>query len=419
MGAANYSTTYNGKEIQLYRYVYTVRNIELTLGMTNYTFRDGVCTYFIMTNDYLNRRFPVIQIGIEMDAEMIQLFFENKEEAKLKLDVYEQQLDGNDNIINTTLFLRHTFDCVSARDQTAYITTPDLDSENKIDVMRRLQEMELYLIDMEMVNTFAKEISLILKNVSKAAALQILFSERDVLPGIVIATPPQYEKTLDYISVPLDDLVGNIETINDGYGLYDSTPIIYYDYKYIYCLNSLTPNIIMNNATDFGNVRFMLLNQTNQSHNVVGSADIPAEKVHIINLQSEPEIYDTSERSSSTKFSTLLTVASDGTINQQTMDGTNTKIQFIREQNELTQAQYVNQTMTGHIVSIETNNCCVSFLKPYKSYQFQVDTQYADKGLTGHEYRLIGYILDIQRDKPDKYKHTVSIRLRKPFKDSQ
>lgn len=404
-------------EVELYRFVYTVRNIELTLEDTSYTFEDGTCVYCIIRHDYLNRRFPIIQIGIEMDSDVIQAFFEKKEVAQLKIDIYEQQLGENDDIIDTKLFLRHTFNCVSARDQTAYVTTPDNTTQEFVDVMRRVQLMELYLIDMDMVNTFAKQMSFILKNVSKAAALQVCFAERDVQPKTVIATPPQYEKTIDYVSMPLGDLITNIATLDNAYGLYDSEPIIYYDYKNIYCLNSLTPNITIESTTEFGNITFWLLNQSNPQHNIVGSATLADRKTHLINLQNEPEIFDTSERNTSVKFATLMSVASDGTINQRTMDPETTKVQFIREQNELTQDQYVNQVMTGHILSINTNSCCVSFLKPYKTYIFEVDTQYTDKDLTGHEYRLIGYILDIQRDKPDKYRHNVTITLQRPYED--
>ena len=408
---------YNGGGIQIYRYVYTVRNMQMTIANQTYTFEDGTCVYCIIRHDFIHRRFPIIQIGIEMDSDLIETYFQNKENVKLKIDIYEQQLDENDQIMNTTLYLRYTFDCISARDQTAYITTPDYVSQQAVDEMRRLQLMELYLIDMEMVNTFAREIAEILEDCSKASALQLCFMDREVQPGVVIATPPQYERTIDYVSVPLGDLVANINTLNEKYGLYDGTPIIYYDYKNIYCLNSLTPDIKIKSTTEFGNVTFLLLDQSNQEHNIVGSTTLADQKTHLINLQNEPEIYDTSERSSSTKFATLLTVESNGTVNQRTMDPNTTKVHFIRQQNELTQDQYVNDVMTGHVLSINTNSCCVSFLKPYKAYYFQVGPQYTDKGLTGHEYRLTELIIDIQRDKPDKYKHSVRIRLQKPYED--
>ena len=403
------------EEIEMYRYTYNVSGVELTLDNTNYVFEDGTCIYFMMHHDYLNRRFPIIELGIECDSDLIEEFFKYKDTAKLKLEVIEKQLDSNGNVVNTSIYIRHTFSCVSAKDQTAYITTPDNMSKDSIDPMRKLQALELYLIDMDMVNKFAKEIAIILENVTKAAALQLCFSNRDVLPGTIIATPPQSEKTLDYISLPLGDLVSNITTIHTKYGLYDATPIVYYDYKYIYCLNSLTPNIIMKETTEFGNITFLLINESNPEHNVVGSATLTDQKTHIINLQDEPEIYDTSERRTSTKFSTLLTVSSNGTVNQRTMDEENTKAQFIRELNDLTQDQYVNQVMKGHQLSINTNSCCISVLRPYKTYRFDVDTQYSDKGLTGHEYRLTSLTLDIRRDSPTKYIHAITINLQRPY----
>ena len=413
------NTPANNSEIEFYRYSYTVRNIEITLGRTRYVLQDGTCVYCSIRHNFLTRRFPIISIGLEADSDLIGDFFQNKETAQFKMDIYEQQLDSAGNVINTSLFIRNTFNCVLARDESTYLTTPDTESKDDIDVMRKLQLLELYLIDMNMVNTFAKEIASILENCTKAAALQICFTSRDINPGVIIATPPQMEKTIPYVSLTLGDLVHNIMELYTMYGLYDGMPIIYYDYKYIYCINSLKPDIILESPIEFGNVTFRLLNQSDDAHNIEGSATLYDQKTHITNLQDLPEIYDTSERNSSTKFSTLLSVTSSGTINQTTLDNDVTKAEFIRAQNELAQEQYVNEVMRGHIVTITTRNCCVSVLKPYKSYRFDVGSQYADKKLTGHEYRILGYTLDIRRNQPQQYIHSVTIQLQQPYENGQ
>lgn len=413
------NTPANNSEIEFYRYSYTVRNIELTLGQKHYTMQDGTCVYCTIQHTFLSRRFPIISIGLEADSDLIGDFFKNKETAQFKLDIYEQQLDSSGTVINTSLYIRNTFNCVLARDESTYLTTPDTETATDIYVMRKLQLLELYLIDMNMVNVFAKEISAILEKCTKSAALQICFSSRDINPGSVIATPPQMEKMISYISLTLGDLVHNIMELYNMYGLYDGMPIIYYDYKYIYCLNSLKPDIILESPTEFGNVTFRLLNQSDDAHNIEGSATLYDQKTHITNLQDIPDIYDTSERNSSTKFSTLLSVNSTGTINQTTLDSDVTKANFIRAQNELAQEQYVNEVMRGHVVTITTRNCCVSVLKPYKSYRFDVGSQYADKKLTGHEYRILGYTLDIRRNQPDQYIHSVTIQLQQPYENGQ
>lgn len=399
--------------MDMYRYVYAIRNVELTLDQ-NYTFDDGTCLYMIMKHDYLNRRFPIFQIGLEMDADLIQLFYKNKDTAKLKLDIYEQQLGDDDTVINTSLYLRYTFTCIPMKDQSAYITMPDSTSRESVDIMRTVQQFDMYLIDMDMVNLFAKEVSAILENTSKSAVLQTMFDLRDVQPGIIIATPPMIDRAFPYVSIPLGDLVSNINTFNHGYGIYDSNPIIYYDYKYIYCLNIINPDITIQSASEFGNISFILLNTSNPEHNVVGSNTDMNARTHFINLQNPPRIIDVSDKDTSTKFSTVVSIDSSGKVDKNTVDETATKVKFIRQYNELTSTQLINQTLQGHILQLSTNSCCISFLKPYKSYAFDVDTQYSDKDLSGHDYRLIQWTLHIERDSPDKYIHTVNIVLQKP-----
>ena len=112
-----------------------------------------------------------------------------------------------------------------------------------------------------------------MENCSKSAALQTLFSSRNIQPGVVIATPPQAERNIDYIALPMGDLINNINTLDTSYGLYDAEPIIYYDYKYLYCINRLKPDIIIKSAKEFGNITLLLLNEENPEHNVVGSYD--------------------------------------------------------------------------------------------------------------------------------------------------
>ena len=67
------------KEIQMYRYAYTVKAVELTIDKTTYAFEDGTCVYLFIRHDYKIRRFPIMMMGLEMDMEKIQLFYQNKQ----------------------------------------------------------------------------------------------------------------------------------------------------------------------------------------------------------------------------------------------------------------------------------------------------------------------------------------------------
>lgn len=398
--------------MDIHKFVYAVKNIVLTLNNRNYEFLDGVCIYFTLRHDYLKRKLPVIQIGLEADPDIIDQFYRYKDDAKLRVDVLEYEIGEDDHIVNTRLFLRRSFNCIAARDQTSYITTPDQESKDLVDEMRKLQVLELYLIDMEYVNRFTMETSLIVNRCSKASCLQAIFMNRDIPSGVVIATPPMYDEIHENITIPLSDLVKSVGTLNTKYGLYDSRPIVYYDYEYLYCLNLVNPNVTFTRPTEYGTVMFMLLNTTNPEHNVVGSISDPVTKCHYTNLQFEPTILDIEDHDTATQFATILGITSDGSVNKTTLAEHDTKLRYIREFNELSRDQMINEHLPGHIVQINTNSSCASFLKPYKKYMFDVDSQYSDKKLAGYDYRLIGYTLDLQREDPNRYTSMLSITLR-------
>ena len=409
----------NIESLSFYQYRLKVCNVELSLGNDRYTFQDGTVAYLNIYHNYGRQRLPIIMIGMELDSGTIQKYYENENTAKLKLDIYEQQYDSAGTLINTVLFLRYTFTCISAKDQSAYVTTPDQISKEMVDPMRTVQLFEAYLIDMDIVNYFAKEISLIMETPTKSALLQSIFVSRNIPSGVVMATPPVNDNTLDHPSVSLGDLIGNIDEVNAAYGLYDTKPIVYHDYKYLYCINQYKPNIIMDSATDFGNVTFVLFGSSDPAHNIAGSCtDIPSQ-THYINLRTPPEILNVSAKDTSTKFSTIMTIDSNGSISKTTVDADSTKVKFVRQYHELSQRQAIHQNLYGEIVHILTSGCGVSFLRPYKQYTFDVADQYSDKNLTGHEYRMTSYSLFIHREGAEQYTHDIDIRLLRPTHDSE
>ena len=406
----------NPNEITLYRYMYIPKNIEISFGMETYRLKDGTCTYLHMSFDYKNRVLPIIQIGMEADCDMIQKFYDTAktQDVKLKLEIYEQQLDEADRVMNTTLFLRHSFTCIPCRDQSVYITTPDELSRQMVDSMRTLQMFEVYLIDMDWVNLFSKELSLVLPNTSKSAFLQAVFECRNIPPKIVMATPPMDDKELDSPSVGIGNLRANINSLNVNYGLYDSYPVLFYDYKYLYCINQYNPNIIMKDATEFGNISLLLLNKTTPQHNITGSCTDVTRQTHYINLTELPSIMNVAEKSTSTKFSTVMSVDSTGNVSKDTVDNNATSVRFMRQYNELTRQQTINQNLIGHKIHITTENCGIQFLKPYKNFTFEVESEYYDKGLTGHTYRIDMMNVYINRDSYDRDIHTAERLLVNP-----
>lgn len=401
--------------VEIYTYRYIPKNVELSLD-TNYSFLDGTVTYLYISHDYLNRRMPVIQIGIEMQGSMIEKLYQNIDKAKLKLDINEVQYNGDEEVINTQLYLRHTFNVIPMRDKTVYLTNDNFKSDTTIDIMKTVQMVELYLIDITYVQWFTRQISGIMSKCSYQNALQTLFIQRNIPNGIVIATPPEQNGTINKLSLPLDDLIGNIELLNDNYGLYKTSPIIFYDYEHLYCLNPKEPNITLKSVIDYGTVTFLLENPDSPYVHITGSCDDLQTQTHYINLNKEPSINEVTTWDTDAKFSTVTSVDNKGAVDKRTIDENATALRYIYQQNGFTIDQ-VQNTLTGHWLNLIASNIRVGFLKPYKTYNFMVGSMYQNLNLTGHDYRISKWTIAIEREASNQYIHTANIELYKPYRN--
>lgn len=400
--------------MEIYKYRYSIRNVVLTLDQ-NYIMPDGCATYLFIHHDYTNRRMPIIRMNIEMDINMIKKLYEHQKNAKLKMELYEQQLNGEEQIIGTSLYWQHTFSVIPAKDQTNYIASNDITSEKAIDAMQNLQLVELYLIDMVAVKWFTQKVCTIFEDCTKAAALHAVMQMRNIPQGIVIATPPVNNQILDSIILPLGDLIGNINTINQGYGVYSSYPIIYYDLINLYCIDKVAPNITMPLAKEYGNIVLMLKNMTVPDHQVTGSYNDPTSRTHFVNLTGVPAIDDYTAEIGSTKFSTVTSVDSQGNVNKTTVSEDATALNYVYAHSAHTVEQVINETMYGPTVRVVAQNSSVLFLKPYKLVTFDMDTQYQNLGLDrGDIFRILNWSLSITREgagSAARYIHDVNITL--------
>ena len=401
--------------MNIYTYRYAIKNTVLSLDQ-QYEVQDGSIVYLFIYHDYTNRRMPIIKATIEMHSDMISLLYKYKDIAEIKFDLYEYQY-ANDEVVNTKLYWQHTFRIVPTKDQTNYVTSQDTTTAENMDEMRTFQLFEMYLIDMTAVKWFTKEISTIFKDVSKPGALQALMQMRDIPSGITIATPPQDNEKIKYMIIPLGDLISNINTVNAAYGLYNSYPIIYYDLQNLYCINRMSPNIILPSATDFGDIVMILKNGVTPDHQICGSCNDLVNKTHYINLNQIPSINDHTTEISSTRFATIASVDSSGNVAKQTLDENATALSYVYAYNSMTMDQAINENMSGPQVAVVVNNCAVSFLKPYKLVSFEADTQYEDLKLNGNSYRIMDWSISITREtvgSDPRYTHEVTIDLIQP-----
>lgn len=408
--------------LTLYKYRYIPKSVVLTVNNKRYEYRDGCITYFNFINIYRDptvgmekqHTMPVIQCGIEMITEHIKELYDNVVDARLKIDIVEQQLGAtNDEIIGTKLFLQHTFSIIPARDQSVYITQTDSESQQLAEEMRKLQPFEMYLIDLDIVNWFKQEYADHYDEASYPAMLQAMFLARNIPKEIIIATPPMQTGMVKDVTVSLGRLVPNIYRLNRLYGLYDCDPIVYHDLKYLYCLSPIEPNIQIENANDYGTVAMVLLNPQKPGYHITGSCDDDEKQTHWINLNKEPTIYDRTTRETNAQFATLTSVNKKGKVQKRTLDESATTMKYIYTNNDLTEAQIMNSMIGDVLVAVMALNSSVRFLTPYKDYVFTTDTSYEGLDLNNHIFRLERWTLGIHREGTNTYISEVTLTLRR------
>lgn len=398
--------------MDIHRFSYKIQNVELTLDV-NYRLKDTAPIYFIMFHDYINRKVPIIQFGIQMDIATIQKIYKYKDTAKIKLEIIEMEYKGEE-LVATRQFFQHTFSIIPVREASTYTLVNDNGLTSEVDDSFKLQAFEMYLIDMKVVNIFTKEISAIFKACSRPAALECLFKMRDIPSKEVIATPPENLNIIDQIVLPIGDLIHNIDLFNKSYGLYKSYPIIYHDLRYLYCIDRISPNIIIPSVVDYNTVTFILKNTTFAESKIPGGYSDQKSKIHYINLQGPPVIVDNSTQINSTQFATVQAVDANGNISKVTLDANSTKLNYIYKHNDLTMEQEVNEKYrTDMNVSVTMADSPVTIFRPYKQYFFNPDTQYMSLKLQNKVFRLSTMTFTLHKDGSENYIHSIKADLYK------
>lgn len=397
--------------MDIHQFSYKIKNVELTLDI-NYALKDTAPIYLNIISDYINRKMPVIQFGIQLDTQIIQKVYKYKDTAKIKLEIIEYEY-FNDELVASRRFLQHTFNIIPTREITSYVTASNIQAQEDMDPSSKIQAFEMYLVDMDFVNVFTKEISTIFRDCSKPSALECLFTMRDIPAKVVVATPPHDINIIKQIIIPIGDLVSNIDILNKSYGLYSSYPIIYYDLHYLYCIDRITPNIVIPSIVDFNAVTFIIKNSNDPEAKIPGGYNDLQSKTHYINLQGAPSIIDKSTQINSTQFATIQSIDTNGDISKVTLNDSSTKLNYIYKHNDLTIDQEINEKYrTDMIVSFIIADSPISIFRPYKTYRFLPSSEHSELKLDNKEFRLSTTSFSMQRSGTD-FTHTISVNLYK------
>lgn len=400
--------------MQIYKYHCSIKNIVMTMD-ANYHFKDGAITYLKMESDYIERFHPVITIKMEMPMKMIQKFYEFQETAMIKFDLYEYQYNLKDVIVGTNLWMQHSFRAIPARDKTNFITSQDSLTQSEMDPMAGLQEVDMYLVDMEIIKKFTQKNTAIYSSVSKAAVLHALFQMRGFAGNNVIATPPMYDRIMNSCVLSFGTLSDNIKELNKRYGLYTSEPLLFYDFDKVYLIDRFNPNLTLQRAKDFGNITFIYKNTNVPDRDLCGSCNDPTNKTHFINFNQTPTISDLQPESSTQQFGTVTTVNSSGVVSKDTIDPTATSSIYVYQENDQTSSQYINESLYNRLVAVDVPDTALSFIKPYKLITFSCGSMFTDLGLdSGDTFRLLQWTVEMYRQGTDpetSYIHSTSFQL--------
>ncbi len=351
-----------------------------------------------ITHAYFSRIMPVIKIGIELDIPMIDSLYKYEKSGTISFTVIENEHDGDGNITNSAPFMTGAFNYIAIKPRSDYITSTDTITSDLVDVMKSVQIFECYLINMDMVNNILKGISNIFKDTSKSAIFKSLFQLRGITKNI-IATPPNNDNgKISYAVFPYGDLVGNITYLNAHFGLYKSTPIVYYDGSVLYCIDKTDPNIKLSSTSDYAEINIFLVNDSDPKRNIDGSCNDLSTKTHYINSRNIPTINEHNDRKCATEFATLIGIDNKGNIHRKTISEEYSKLKMVYVHNTLTMEQIYHDNILGDSLSIGVSNISLSIIKPYKIFRFMCDTQYSNLNLDEKLFNIAGADITITRE---------------------
>ena len=362
----NTATDYT--EILRHRYSFT--SFTMTAG-TEYDIDPAHIGAIQFEYDYLRRRLPIIKVAISLTDEQVRSMFDNEDTAKVSIEIIDNALDDAGNIISSTPFIHDTFDIIPATgsdDYTGETYTDSLSEDPNFTVMC------LYLVKNERIQWLDKKIATIFKNTDKAAAIQSLFSMRDIPPKTCVISPPVSNDIIDNLVLPLGDLVENLDMLNMQYGLWSSTTIIFDDYTYLYCIDRNNPNVILSRATDFDTIMFKVPKSDNAMLVAYGSGNDSVNRCHYVNLAVGPSIENNTSTTTKMEFGTITSIDSDGKVKKYTVDENSPKMKFVRATSDITIDQFVNNKLANPInVTVTATDISIGIFRPYKNYRFDIE----------------------------------------------
>lgn len=409
-------------ELRFYRY--RLNSLTLTFGKATHAIKRNRMLGLTCINTYLrnnsigtnvSNRTPLCMLTLNLEAKLIKELFRNKDSSKAAIDIAEISLGKELNQIGADKFIQGTFDIIPVKSEDNYMLPEGETEKGSENIMTQLQVVHVYMYRKDVINYMNQEASFNLHNVSKAAALETAFRIRNIPPRTVIATPPQDNGSIVNCTVPMNTLIQNIDALNEYYGLYTCTPLIYWDFLFneAYCINRFEPNIKIDSKTSFDTVQFRMHKVTDPRAIGTGSLDSLSDKMHLVALNSVPIIHDVSKTVTYTKFSTITTVNTNtGKVTKETVDKDSTKNRYVVESSPFTKAQFINNELVpSQMVAISITDASLRIFRPYKTYRFDADPEYADLNLTDRKFRIAYYGFELKSDGDQDFVPSAEISL--------
>jgi hypothetical protein len=185
--------------------------------------------YLTINKFFYTQYVPKMTMCINLDKQII-IKCKNAKTLKISFTVMEITKDVDGNSVDKKTFISDIFDadCLASDDlfDEDYSYDP-----NKKEVLNKtpdqLIQSDFQLYKYEHLNMFKIQQSALLRNCNPPTALIYLLNQRKL--GSYIVSKGEVGKEYPSVQIPLGGLFNNIIYLNENYGLYKSTPMVFRD----------------------------------------------------------------------------------------------------------------------------------------------------------------------------------------------
>lgn len=190
-------------------------------------------------NKYIDNLFPVFRIVLDIDTSTYYKILKNKSTVKFKIRIQKFYRKGINNAKVSLYddYLTKTFSLILDDDDNDFeedIRKKAYGEDELNELFAKKNQIEFFLFDSELLNSFKKTINVIIDNGTVTNAISLIAS-RVGLTNILMS-PSDNIKTYEQLIIPPMKLSAALAYIDTFYGLYEKGSLIYFGVESGYIL---------------------------------------------------------------------------------------------------------------------------------------------------------------------------------------